>query len=629
MPLITEECIRKVQDANDIVSVVENYGLKLKRSGSSFQAVCPFHKEKTPSFNVNPQMGIFKCFGCGVAGSAIKFVELMERCEFPEAVELLANNAGIELEYEGGGSPGVANSQKNDSRKALRWANHIAKDYFKKALMDQNVGASAREYLLSRGFTEETIAAWDLGWSPESWDGLLNYYLQVVTSAGGEHKRDKATKFGIEAGIFRYNEDKDRTYDAFRGRVMFPIFDMQQRTIGFGGRVLEEKPDSGGKYLNTSESAIFQKRTLLFGLNYAAKEIGLTKTAIVVEGYTDTIMCHQYGIRNVVATLGTSLTHEHVKLLRRYIHNEGRVIALFDNDNAGRKATDRAIEIFMEEGVTLHVLQGLDVKDAGEFLPKYGVEKFKEFLESGKESFSYTLDKELGQDFAGDLGRKAVAVERIMELVNRCPNAIRREIMRRKVAEVAGIAEETLPKWQEKSTGFAPHTGNNTEQPIKKRTFENSAPIIVDAKREGRLRAEKRLLRYMYEERDWCQRIADEYPPDEWLGADTHATACLIRDNWEESSSEKLQLDKLLLSTVNEEVKACLSDFLEHEGALLSNEELLAILSRLKVEEIKDQLGTVNSTIAKAEMDNNKDVLDGLLREKLELEKRLRQFGGL
>ncbi len=198
----------------------------------------------------------------------------------------------------------------------------------------------------------------------------------------------------------------------------------------------------------------------------AAKEIGLTKTAYVVEGYVDTIMCHQYGVRNVVATLGTSLTAEHVKLLRRYIQNEGRVVALFDNDNAGRKATDRAIEIFMEEGVALHVLQNLEVKDAGEFLPKFGAEAFVQFLGTAKDSFSYVLEKQLGQDFAGDYGRKAAAVEAVMDLVNRCPNAIRREMMRQRVAEVAGVDEANLPKPERKKDPARPPSNQRGLQAV-------------------------------------------------------------------------------------------------------------------------------------------------------------------
>jgi len=624
VPLISEDSLRKVQEASDIVGLAESYGLKLKRTGSSFLAICPFHNEKTPSFNINPQMQIFKCFGCGVGGGSIKFVQLMERCEFPEAVELLANKSGIDLEYEGGSTAQEA-SGKSDNRKALRWANRIALEYFRRALKDPREGRVAREYLLSRGFNEETIAAWGLGWSPDLWDGLMNYYLSSLERMGGAHKREKAIEVGREAGIFRYNEEKDRTYDAFRGRVMFPIFDNQQRPIGFGGRVLEEKPEAGGKYLNTSETPVFQKRSLLFGLNFAAKEIGLTKTAIVVEGYTDTIMCHQYGIRNVVATLGTSLTHEHVRLLRRYIQNEGRVVALFDNDNAGKKATDRAIEIFMEEGVTLHVLQNLDVKDAGEYLPKYGAEAFNEFLGKAKDSFSFALEKHLGQNFSGDLGRKAAAVEALMELVNRCPNAIRREMMRGKVAEVAGVPEETLPQPDVRKSAYL---DPKEDKPFKSKSFTEHIPLKIDPRKEGVVKTEKRLLYYIYAEKEWCDKICDVFPPCEWFDHSACNAAEILRDEW--FKGQKPKLEDILLRVVDEPVREVLIDLIDTDkGPELRDEELNSLLNKvevLKLEERKQSLELLKHD-ALAESDNER--LDKLLVESIEIDRKIRLLGGI
>lgn len=689
MALIAEECLRRVQEATDIVALAESYGLKLKRTGSSFLALCPFHNEKTPSFNINPQMQIFKCFGCGVGGGVFKFVQLMERCEFVEAVELCAQRGGIELVYDGR-SPSGAPGQAEDKRKPLRWANKIAFDYFRAAYNDPQEGRIAREYLNSRGFTPETIEAWGLGWSPDRWDGLLQYYIHEVESRGGAHKKERALQVGVEAGIFRHNDEADRTYDAFRGRVMFPILDMQMRPIGFGGRVLEEKPEAGGKYLNTSETAIFQKRSLLFGLNMAAKEIGLTRTAYVVEGYVDTIMCHQYGIRNVVATLGTSLTSEHVKLLRRYIQGEGRVVALFDNDNAGRKATDRAIEIFMEEGVNLHVLQNLEVKDAGEFLPKFGAEAFQQFLTTAKDSFSYVLEKELGQDFAGDFARKAAAVESVMSLVNRCPNAIRREMMRQRVAEVAGVAEANLPKPEKRNDPARPPSNQRGLQAVnptgqdgqgggrgeyvpaggyagqgaaegfagarrqgergrkwKKKLQPGEVdlsdvvppPVILDPRREGRLRAEKRLLHYIYEDPHWCRRVCSEYPPQEWFDPGLHGAATLLRNAWQaalaavqntpEHPPQRPRLEDVLLSVVDEAVRERLIDLIDHDKtAKMGEDELGAILNRVRIESLEERKSALAGRRHAAEAAGNREEMDRVLLEKIELDRMIRQLGG-
>ncbi len=649
MPLISENSIQRVQDSCDIVDVVESYGVKLKRSGSSFLAVCPFHNEKTPSFNVNPQLQIFKCFGCGVGGGVIKFVELMERCEFPEAVEKLASKAGITLDYEGGNSE--FNSErtrvKKDRKQALFWACRQAFEYFRAALADATEGRVARDYLLSRGFKEETISAWGLGWAPDIWDGLLKGYLNKVVQLSGEHKVDQAREIGLEAGIFRKNEDTGRVYDAFRGRVVFPIFDLQQQPIGFGARVLVEKPESGGKYLNTSETPLFMKRSLLFGLNFAAKEIGLTKTAYVVEGYTDTIMCHQYGIRNVVATLGTSLTVEHIRLLKRYIHSDGKVVALFDNDNAGKKATRRAIELFMEEDVNLWVLSSLEVKDAGEFLPKFGAEKFRGFLTGARESFAFVVEEELGKtDYSRDAGGKAAAIERVMELVNRCPNAIRRNIMRSKVAEVAGIDVELLPVPAERkgkygdTSGYRLAGGGGRRGSGKPRNAEvGSAPLIINARKQARAKAEKRLLQYMLAEKDWCLRICDEYPPDEWYEETEHRCAVVIRDAWFAAADNEVRVEHLIEQVSDERVKSLLLEFVDFDNiasgiASVYNEdnlnaaELNDLLLHIRVDEMKERRTEINAEYARAELSGNVELADKLLLEKLELEKQIRGLAG-
>lgn len=646
MPLISENSIQRVQDSSDIVDVVESYGVKLKRAGSSYLAVCPFHNEKTPSFNVNPQLQIFKCFGCGVGGSVIKFVQLMERCEFPEAIERLALRSGVTLEYENGraATPEKANAAK-DKKQALLWACKQAFDYFRVALEDKNEGAVARSYLEARGFKSETIAGWGIGWAPERWEGLLNAYLGKVIALSGEHKVEQAKQIGLQAGIFRQNEQTGKIYDAFRARVIFPIYDLQERPIGFGARVLEEKPEAGGKYINTAETPLFMKRSLLFGLNFAAKEIGLTKTAIVVEGYTDTIMCHQHGVRNVVATLGTSLTVEHIRLLKRYIHNDGKVVALFDNDNAGKKATMRAVELFMQEDVNLWVLSSLEVKDAGEFLPKYGAQKFKEFLTSAKESFAFVIEEELGRkDFSGDMGGKAAAIERIMEFVNICPNILRRNIMRSKVAEVAGISEDALPRPKEKRGRSYNHQSDTSAQfAVNPKNMNNNAqalaPIILEPLKRGKLRAEERLLRYMFLDREWCDRIVDEYPPDEWFGDAEHLCAILIRDEWFSSNEKHLRIERLLEKTVNENVKEILLNFVDFTGTgsanggitgsitedeSLNNNELTDILRRIRIEELKERREELNAEHARAELSGNKHLADQLLLEKMTIEKAIR-----
>ena len=304
MGLVSDDLIRRIREANDIVQVVESYSIRLRRIGVNMVALCPFHREKTPSFNVSPTHQFFKCFGCGAKGDVIKFVQMMERADFPEAMSLLAARAGIPLAREEGAALRQHDAAAEE-RQAAFWAAGIGLRYFQESLRNQREGKEARDYLRGRGFTEETVAAWQLGWAPANRHGFLEYLRRQTNSP------EKAVKAAVAAGLLRRSEDGE-IYDFFRGRVMFPILDMQQRPIGFGGRLLEEKPEAGGKYINTPEGTLFAKRRVLFGLPAAAKEIAAGRTAVVVEGYTDVIMCHQYGLRNVVATLGTSLTEEHV-----------------------------------------------------------------------------------------------------------------------------------------------------------------------------------------------------------------------------------------------------------------------------------------------------------------------------
>ncbi len=583
MGLITEDCIHRVIEANDIAAVVESYNIPLKRAGSNFQALCPFHNEKTPSFNVNSRLQIFKCFGCGVAGNVVKFVQLIERLEYPEAIEVLAQRSGIQVERDGGGGAS-RETRDTEKSKSLLWANSLALSYFEQSLWDEREGRRAREYLLGRGFTKETIQSWRLGWAPESWDGLL----ETLVKQAGEHKRDMAQEVGLLASVLRYNEEKNRYYDAFRGRVMFPIFDAQHRPIGFGGRVFEEKPDSGGKYINSAEGKLFEKRKILYGLNFAAKEIGLSRAAIIVEGYTDTIMCHQYGLRNVVATLGTALTKDHIGRLRRYVQQGGRVLALFDSDSAGEKATERAVELFMEEDVPLEIARGLAVKDACEFLPKYGVEAFREELGKAQDSFSFTLGRTVGKISPSDINGKTAAVEKMMQLVNLSPNRIKREMMRKQVASASGLPEEALPRQQPKA---APGTRPVAPREQEKRGLNSggvTVPSVLHNRFLARKKKEMRLIQFMLEKPDWSALIADQVPPDEFHDHSCAEIAGIVRDLW--NAGKRPDPAEIVNVATEEDSSTVIADlFMDGKGGPpLSDEELKGLLSGSEKERLEE-----------------------------------------
>jgi DNA primase len=312
---ISQNTILDVKRACDIYDVVSHY-LPLKRAGSGHKALCPFHEEKTPSFNVNPQRQIFKCFGCGEGGGVIDFVMKIEKVEFHDAVKILAERAGIQIRYQSGGS---AERMRDQTRELLRWA----ATFYQERLSRCEEGHPARRFLDSKRITEETSRAFQLGYAPDSWDGLI-----------GAARRQGFPDKAIEESGMVVRTDEGRQYDRFRNRLMIPVFDASNRIVTFGGRALAS--DQKAKYINGPETPLFQKSRILYGLHLLKSS---SEPITVVEGYFDVIGPHQNGVRGLVATLGTALTREHLSVLRRYSTNVG---LLFDSDEAGRRASDRA-----------------------------------------------------------------------------------------------------------------------------------------------------------------------------------------------------------------------------------------------------------------------------------------------
>jgi len=610
----TDDFIRRVREASDIVQVVESYGIPLRRAGTNCVALCPFHSEKTPSFNVNPADQFFKCFGCDEKGDVIAFVQKFERVEFAEAVETLAARAGIPLEVADRAHR-ERDAREAEARKSLRWINQKALEYFEERLAEVRDGQRGRAYLLGRGFTEQTIAAWRLGWAPDRWDALREYLVGLA----GEHKREKILDAGVAAGVLR-RRDGGEAYDAFRGRVIFPIFDIQNRPVGFGGRVLEEKPEAGGKYINTAEGALFQKRTLLYGLSFASKEIGLTRTAIVVEGYTDTIMAHQYGLRNVVATLGTSLTQEHVQRLRRYVHDGGRVIALFDADEAGERATERAARLFMEEDVPLHIVRNLELKDACAFLPQFGGERFREEIEKAEDSFRWVLRRT--RERAGcTVGQQSAAAHTVMEVVNRSPNAVARAMMRKEVAAAFQIPEETLPQPVARTKPGATASGRP-----RGLTLTPGGRPAVAAPRGGRHRRELRLLQYMLESGAWCAHVVERVPPDDFQDAACAEVAGRLREAWERGV--RPEIAELRRECVRENAGRIIDDLAVASRELVcSDEDLEDVLRSFDVERLRQEEGAIMSALRAAQQEGDADRADALSLRKIQIAREVRSLG--
>lgn len=365
------DVIEEVKVRNDIADVISNY-IQLKPSGSNYKGLCPFHGEKTPSFHVNTSKQIFKCFGCGEGGDVISFIMKIENLDFIDSVKFLASKSGIVIND----SIDEKTKIKLEKTKKFQEINIEAARFFYLNLMDKkNIGY---EYLIKRGLDEKTIKNFGLGYSHDSWDSLKKYLLSK------NYTIDEL----FECGLISQNKSKTDYYDKFRNRVMFPIFDYKGVVIGFGGRVLD---DGLPKYLNSPDSEIFNKRYNLYGLNFSRKHIGNQKTLILVEGYMDLISLYQFGIKNVVATLGTALTDEQAILIKKYAD---KIILSYDSDSAGVAATLRAIDILERQGLDARVLSLKDSKDPDEFIRQYGISEFFNCIDIASDSTKFKIDTE-------------------------------------------------------------------------------------------------------------------------------------------------------------------------------------------------------------------------------------------
>jgi len=392
----------RILQATNIVALI-GQTVRLKRRGRDFVGLCPFHQEKTPSFSVSPSKQRFYCFGCEKGGSVIDFVMLRDRVEFKEALRTLAESAGIEL-------PAFRQTKESVSeRQILLEAQSAAAMFFEKLLSHPQQGAvgfasaeSARKYLTERGFNAESIQRFRIGFAADAWDALLN---------SAAMKKFTPPQLAL-AGLVKPREGGDGYYDTFRNRLMFPIRDESGRVIAFGGRVMPGSDDPA-KYLNSPETPLFSKSRCVFGLDLARAKIVETRTVAVVEGYTDVVMAHQFGVSNVVSVLGTALTEHHVAMLRRFAD---RIVLLFDADSAGDNAANRALELFLSQPVEIAIASLPQGMDPDEFLLAHGPEKFNECLAQATDALTFKW-KQLVRDLKTEEGitSRQQAVQQYLE----------------------------------------------------------------------------------------------------------------------------------------------------------------------------------------------------------------------
>jgi DNA primase len=388
----------QVLAATDLVQLV-GASVKLARKGRDFWGCCPFHSEKSPSFKVSPEKQFYYCFGCKEKGNAIDFVMKRDRVEFVDALRTLAQAAGLEMPNQSG-----AARQKSGERQLLFDAHSAACGFFEKLLAHSELGRAARQYLDKRGITAETVKRFQIGLSPDGWDGLL--------------KSPVGKKFAPQllatAGLVKRRERGDGFYDTFRNRLMFPIRDESGRVIAFGGRVMPGSEDPA-KYLNSPETPLFSKSRSVFGLDLAKAKIVETRTAVVVEGYTDVVVPHQCGVSNVVSVLGTAMTEQHLSILRRFAD---RIVLLFDADTAGDTAVDRAVGLFLTQPVEIAIASMPPEVDPDEFVLKEGPEQFQRLLSNATDALTYKWRQLVRRfDASDDLTARQKAVEEYLQVL--------------------------------------------------------------------------------------------------------------------------------------------------------------------------------------------------------------------
>jgi len=419
--MIPEAILNQIQDRVDLVEIVSET-VPLKRTGQNFKACCPFHSEKTPSFIVNPDKQIFHCFGCGVGGNVFSFLMKQEKRDFREVVEILAERVGVEIPKDK-----FSSSESTEKNTLLAKVNALALDFYHQYLLKDKEAQKARDYLEQRGIGRDAFLEFKLGYAPSSWDSLYRALVGIAPDSVLE-----------KAGLVISKKDGG-FYDRFRDRIIFPILDSKGICLAFGARALD---DSLPKYLNSPETEIYTKGRHLYGFFQARKAIHETDSVIVVEGYMDLIACHQAGVRNVVASLGTALTHDQARLVKRNTRN---AIILYDADKAGELATLRGLEIFLEEGLEVKILRPAEGHDPDSFIRAQGAAAFKKVLEEETQSiFDYRLALLKEKFDARSVEGKVKIAGEMVALFSKVQNEILKSVWTKELARALSLSEEAL-----------------------------------------------------------------------------------------------------------------------------------------------------------------------------------------
>ena len=567
-----KDTIEEIKSRSDIVKVISDY-IKVQQSGSNYKGLCPFHGEKTPSFYINTSKQIYKCFGCGEGGDVINFIMKIENLEFMDAVKLLAKDCGIEI------NTNMDEQSKIRMEKIKKFQDintEAARYYFSNLIKDKNYGY---EYLRKRGLDDKIIKKFGLGYAPKAWTNLMDYLI----SKG----YDKNTL--VECGLVTYKENGNKYYDRFINRVIFPIFDYRGNVIGFGGRVLD---DALPKYLNSPDTLAFNKKYNLYGLNFARKNIS-NRTMILVEGYMDLISLYQYGIRNVCATLGTALTLEQGKLLKRYVDT---VVISYDSDEAGVKATLRAVDILTSANINVKVLNLKDVKDPDEFIRKYGLVEYQQAIENAVHYIKYKIVQcKKNYDLTKDEDRLKFTKEST-KIIKTLKSAVDIDYYIKFLSLESKISEDSLKK-EVYGNNYKPRYNEKFKNQKYVKRDENAykKPSIIN---NGNEFIEKTLIRIILENKDLRTWINLKFDENDFILKENKEILKFIIKN---EDLDKITIDKL--------------------KSLNLSEEYLENLYSIKIENINlNDNKSIEEVIKKVKRNKLQYDIDNLLKMQKELE---------
>ncbi|MCK8815947.1 DNA primase [Natroniella sulfidigena] len=595
----SEEFIEQVRFSNNIIDIISEY-IKLEQAGKSYRGLCPFHDERTPSFNVSSEEQLYYCFGCGAGGNIFNFVMEIEGLDFVEAVKFLAERAGLELPAQNL-SPKM--KQQKMKKKKLLQIHKLTAKFYNYLLTESDIGAAGHRYLQQRGFNQEVIEQFKLGFAPDRWQGLYRFL----------RNKGYSDQILAESGLVISRKKSSGYYDRFRNRVIFTIFNHRNQVIGFGGRILENCNQP--KYLNSPETLLFDKSKNLYGLNSAKKEIKKQEEAIIVEGYTDVITAYQFGIKNVVASLGTALTKKQARLLKRYCQV---VYIAYDSDTAGTKATLRGLDILKEVGLTVKVIDLPVDQDPDLFIKKAGKDGFESLKKEAKTLIEFKLDSILQRRIVSNIDDKVEVVNQVVRVLARIKNEVELLEYIKRIAQKLNITEEVLKselknyKAKNKRQDRKQKNRNNKNKPaLKEKLNTVNLSDYIDA--VNGLSVE-RLLKIIINEPELIEQLQKFLKPTDFIKPEYQNLFAAIFNFYKRQ--DELDTNDLLAELNGKEEQELLLKLTVGEGIDCDYEGAIADYIK-KIKEYRNVMKKkqLESEIKRAESDGNFKQVSSLLKE--------------